>query len=399
MASIEKRKTRSGAWRWLVRYYVHMNGERQQKARRFQTSKAAKDFAATTESAILTGRYADARGLTVGEYLGMWLKTYTANIRPNSLNGYQINVNVHIKPRIGGERLESLNTTIIQSAYNDILSTEYKPAVYERRGKLQAMITPAKTYTPKTVRNVHAVLRMALDQARRDGLIFRNPAEDVKMPPAKPLEYTIPEPEQLQRLLSELRHSEYYLAILTCALLACRRGEALGLYWSDIDFDAGTVELKRALITNNLTHTVEIGELKTKNARRTLPLPDALRVSLLAERERRAQAANAAGTHVMDTPFVFADVTGKPFRPDSITQAFKRAAQRADLPNMRLHDLRHTGITYMIANGADPKTVSSFVGHATAQFTMNQYTHVMEQNKRKAGALLESKVLLPTDSP
>lgn len=62
---------------------------------------------------------------------------------------------------------------------------------------------------------------------------------------------------------------------------------------------------------------------------------------------------------------------------------------------MRLHDLRHTGITYMLADGADPKTVSGFVGHSTAQFTLNQYAHVMEQTKKKARAILENKVLLP----
>lgn len=83
------------------------------------------------------------------------------------------------------------------------------------------------------------------------------------------------------------------------------------------------------------------------------------------------------------------------YKTDSISQAFKRAAARVGLPDMRLHDLRHTGITYMLMEGADPKTVSGFVGHATAQFTLNQYAHVMEQAKKKAGAILENKVLLP----
>ena len=87
---------------------------------------------------------------------------------------------------------------------------------------------------------------------------------------------------------------------------------------------------------------------------------------------------------------MFTTVQGKPFRPDSISQAFKRAAARVGLPDMRLHDLRHTGITYMLMDGADPKTVSGFVGHATAQFTLNQYAHVMEQAKKKAGAILEN---------
>lgn len=296
---------------------------------------------------------------------------------------------------MGGERLATLSTATIQRAYNDILNTEYSPAKYEDRGGVKVLVKPAKKHSPKTLRNVHAVLRMALEQARKEGLIFRNPSVDVKLPAAKPIEYTIPEPEQLRELLTELQGAECYLAILTCALLACRRGEALGLYWSDIDFDANTVELKRALIINNNENRVEIGELKTKNARRTLPLPAALRDELLRVKYERMQAARDAGSHTVDSPFVFVSTAGKPFRPDSISQAFKRAAKKVGLPNMRLHDLRHTGITYMLTSGADAKTVSGFVGHATAQFTLNQYGHIMEQAKKKAGSLLESAVLLP----
>lgn len=395
MASIEKYKTRSGAARWLVRYDTYTNGNRLQKARSFDTSKAAKDFAATTETAILTGRYSDAKGLTVGQYLTTWLGTYTTALRPNSLRGYQSAINKQLMPRLGGERLEVLTTAKIQKAYNDILNTEYAPAKYESHGDVRVLVKPAKKYTPKTLCNVHAVLRTALEQARREGLIYRNPADDVKLPAAKPFEYTIPEPEQLQALLTELRGAECYLAILACALLACRRGESLGLYWSDIDFAASTVEIRRALIINNLTNHVEIGELKTKNSRRTLPLPTALRDALLKAKQEKTQAALDAGAHIVDSPFVFTNAAGKPFRPDSISQAFKRAAVKVGLPDMRLHDLRHTGITYMLIDGADAKTVSGFVGHATAQFTLNQYAHVMEQAKKKAGALLERKVLLP----
>lgn len=393
MSTITRFTTQSGSPRWQVRYDVYLNGRRVQKKRNFTTSKAAKDFAATTEAAILAGRYADARGLTVGRYLEIWLETYTTHCRPNTRKGYALAIEKHLAPRLGGERLENLTTARIQQSYNDMLQTEYAPAKYEERGGLQVLIKPAKTYSPKMVHNAHAVLRMALEQARKEGLISRNPADDVKLPASKPVEYTIPTPEQLRLLLDELRQAECYLAVLTCALLACRRGEALGLYWSDIDFEAGTIELKRALIVNNETNRVELGELKTKNSRRVLPLPSALRDALLKLKAEQEEAARAAGAHVLSSPFVFVTVEGKPFRPDSISQAFKRAARRAGLPDMRLHDLRHTGITYMLASGADPKTVSGFVGHATAQFTLNQYAHVMEQTKQRAGLLLENAVL------
>jgi len=391
MASIDKFKTESGEQRYRARYSYYANGMRQQRTRTFRTAKDANAYLAKIEHSINTGMYADARGLTVGEYLDLWLDTYAVNVRPNSRKGYKVCADLHIKPYLGGTRLENLSTLAIQHMYGEILKTEYAPAKYEEHGAVRVCVKPAKTYSIKTVRNIHALLHLCLDQARREGLIAKNPADDAKLPAAKPKDYTIPTPEQMHRLLDELSGADCFLAILTCAVMGCRRGEALGLYWPDIDFEASTIDFKRALVINNLTNTVEIGELKTKNSRRLLPMPDMLRAELLKLKGAKEEAARGAGKHVVSSPFVFTTIQGKPFRPDSISQAFKRAAVKIGLPDMRLHDLRHTAITYMLEAGENPKTVSEFAGHATAQFTMNQYAHVLEQSKKKASdALMET---------
>lgn len=391
MASIDKFKTVSGEPRYRVRYDHYANGEREQRARTFKSSKEANAYLVEVEHSKNTGMYADARSLTVGEYLEMWLETYSVNVRPNSRKNYDVCINKHIKPRIGGMRLENLSTIAIQRMYSEILKTEYQRAKCEEHGTLSVCVRPAKTYSAKTVRNIHALLHLALDQARREGLISKNPADDVKLPPARPKDYTIPTPQQMKRLLEELSSADSFLAILTCAVMGCRRGEALGLYWSDIDFESSTIDFKRALVINNLAKTVEIGELKTKNSHRKLPMPDMLRVELLKVKQAKEQAARGAGKHVVLSPFVFTTIQGKPFRPDSISQAFKRAAVDVGLPDMRLHDLRHTAITYMLEAGENPKTVSEFVGHASANFTLNQYAHVLDPSKKKASdALVKS---------
>lgn len=394
MASIEKYKTDSGAPRWVVRYDVYENGKRKQKRKTFKTSKDASAFRSKVETAINTGMYADARGLTVGEYLDLWLSTYTTHNKPNAIRGYQNNIEKHLKPRIGNVRLDGLTTTAIQNAYNDILRTEYSAAKYETKNGVRVLVKPAKTYSPKTLRNINAVLHLALERARKDGLIVRNPAEDLKLPKSKisKHEYVIPDQEQLERLLRELRDAECYPAIMACTLLSCRRGEALGLYWSDIDFKTNTISLKREWIVNNLTNTVEIDDLKTDNSVRTIILPIKLREILLDMREKRRRAAKEAGIHVVDSPFVFVNAQGKPFRPDSVSQAFRRAAKRVGLDGMRLHDLRHTGVTHMLMAGIDPKTVSGVVGHASVHFTLNQYAHVMSQAKQQAAEVMNSLV-------
>ena len=290
MATIEKRKTRSGATRWMVRYDVYENGERKQKKRTFKSAKEASTFRAKTENAINTGMYADAKGLTVGAYLDLWVSAYTANVRPNFEKNYRDNL-AHVKRYIGGTYLESLSTLAIQKMYGQIMREEYMSAKYEKRGGMRVIVRPAKTYSAKTVKNIHAVLHLALEQARKEGLIVRNPASDAKLPSVQQKERTIPTPEQMRALLDALSGAECFHAILTCAVLGCRRGEALGLYWSDLDFDACTVELKRALIVNALNNTVTVGELKTKNSRRTLPMPDVLRDTVLADKEQKEESA------------------------------------------------------------------------------------------------------------
>lgn len=395
MASIDRIITKSGEYRWKVRYDVYENGTRRQKTKTFATSKAAKAYQAEVEHSINTGMYADARGLTLGAYLDIWIDTYTAHNKPNAVRGYRNVINNHLKPRIGGVKLESLTATIIQKAYNDILHTEYQAARYEDRNGAQVLVKPAKTYAPKTLRNINAVLHMVLERARADGLLARNYAEDVKLPTTKKpsREYTIPNQEEIQKILDAARGSQSYHAIAACALLACRRGEALGLYWSDIDFKNNEITLKRALIENNLTNTVEIADLKTDNSYRTIPLPKQMRQLLLDIREQRRIAAQGAGEHVIDSPFVFLTAAGKPFRPSSVSRAYKRAADRVGI-DTHLHELRHAGVTHMLTCGIDPKTVSGFVGHASAQFTLNQYAHVMKHAKQRASEALDGLVKL-----
>lgn len=393
MASVEKYKTDNGKIRWRVRYDAYVNGERIQRKKSFNTSKDANDFRVKMENAIRSGVYADAHGMTVAEFLEDWVQTYTKHLRPNTLADYKNSFKRFVIPLIGGERLGNLSTAMIQRAYNKVLEMERKPAKYETRNGKRVEIQPAQYYSGKTVGNIHTALHVALEQARREGLIGRNPADDVKLPKKEMREYTIPTVEQFRTIMEDLKGAECYLVILTCALLGCRRGEALGLYWSDIDFDANIVSLKRAYILNAESKIPEVGDLKTSNGRRTLPLPTLLKSELLAMQQRNLAEAVSIGPCKTASPFIFATHTGKPFRPDSISQALKRAAAKAGLPDMRLHDLRHMAITYMLVEGIDPKTVSAMAGHATAQFTLNQYAHVLDQSKRKAVDVLQRKLL------
>ncbi len=191
-----------------------------------------------------------------------------------------------IIPFIGKVPLENVTTGMIQKLYNKMMKMEWKPAVYKEVNGMKVEISPAKTYSAKTVRNVHSALKQALDQAVRTNLISKDPCDYVLLPKKESIGYVIPTPEQLGELLSELEGHETYYPIFICAVLGCRRGEALGLQWQDIDFVNNTVSIKRAYIYNSLTHRNEIGELKTKNSRRILPLPEMLKTEMQKLKKR-----------------------------------------------------------------------------------------------------------------
>ena len=150
-----------------------------------------------------------------------------------------------------------------------------------------------------------------------------------------------------------------------------RRGELLGLKWTDVDLDNGVLKIQRAISRQN--GKVVEAPLKTKNAYRTLPLSaDAIDVLM----QQRRKTGNSE--------WVFPSPTGGPISPDSVLHMLQRVLKRAGLPRIRFHDLRHTFATMALQNGVDIKTVSGMLGHFSAGFTLDTYAHVTTSAKREA---------------
>lgn len=378
MATISKRGNK-----YRVRYDVYENGVRKQRNKSFSKSKDAKAFAAEVEHELQAGTYANAGKMTLNEYLDQYFETYCAHMRPNTKTAAEGYMKKHIIPIIGQMHLKDVTTLHIQKIYNKMLKTEFKAAKYKEIDGKKVLVSPAKKYSPKTMKNVHGVLSTALSKAVKTNLITRNPCDNITLPKIKRFEYTIPNREDLKKIIAELQDSPLYEAIMACAMLGIRRSEALGLYWSDIDFKEKTVSIRRSLIYIEATHSLEIGELKTESSRRTLPVSNALLGTLSALRK-----CNKKNEFKQKSPLVFTNEIGDPIRPNKLTASFKKAATAAGFPNMRLHDLRHTVVTYLIESGQSPKTVQEFVGHTDARFTLKQYAHVVDESKRKSSEVI-----------
>ena len=150
-----------------------------------------------------------------------------------------------------------------------------------------------------------------------------------------------------------------------------RRGELLGLKWSDIDLEHGSLRVQRQIA--RIDGEIVEGPLKTKNAYRTLPL-SADAIDVLKTQKKKCG----------NSQYVFPSPTGGPISPDSVLHMLHRVLKRAGLPKVRFHDLRHTFATLALQNGVDIKTVSGMLGHFSAGFTLDTYAHVTTSAQKEA---------------
>ena len=259
--------------------------------------------------------------------------------------------------------MNDLTTLHLQQFYKKLLAEG-------RVERIEAQKQP-KGLSAKTVRNIHQIISSALKLAIEQRLIARNPADGCALPKAERKEMQTLPVEQLASFLREAKDSGVFALYYIDLTTGLRRGELLGLKWSDIDLKKGDLRVRRQI--GRIDGKIIEMPLKTKNAYRTLPLSaDAVDV-LKAQKNK-----------VGSSEWVFPSPTGGPISPDSVLHMLHRVLKRAGLPRIRFHDLRHTFATMALQNGVDVKTVSSMLGHYSAGFTLGTYAHVPTDAQLKA---------------
>lgn len=226
-----------------------------------------------------------------------------------------------------------------------------------------------KKLADSTIRQVYTILRMALADAKRDGLIARNVAEAVPRPKVPKKEARFLTSEEVTRLLAAAEGSRYHNLLAFIAATGVRKSEALATEWSHIDLKAGTYRVPGT---------------KSDAAKRTLHLSPAI-VSML-KRQRKAQAEERlrAGNQWQQTGYVFTTEFGTAMDPRNTLRAIEAAAKKANLDGVCVHTLRHSAATAMLENGVNLKAVSTLLGHSEISTTANLYGHVTDEQAKKA---------------
>ena len=340
------------------------------------TTREEAERLAARLAAELNGRDDKVRSLTFGAYLtGQWLPGKKINLAQSTWDGYRRKIERHILPAIGHLRIRRLRAHHLEKLYDRMLHPN----------------DDRRALAPKTVLEVHLIIRGALNHAVKLGLVNRNVALVAHAPKLKTIPKVEPQAwtaQQLQAFLHAAAGHRLFPAFWVLAATGMRRSELLGLRWDDVDLEKKRVSINRGLVA--VAYELRESRGKTPNSRRAIDLdPTTIKV-LDAWREWQRTEQQAAG--VVSEDWVFTNTDGKPIHPHSISQTFERIAARADVPRIRLHDVRHTHGTLLIKAGVPVKVVSERLGHGNPAFTIDTYQHVLPGMQAEAARIFEKLI-------
>jgi integrase len=237
---------------------------------------------------------------------------------------------------------------------------------------------------PRTVQLAHDTLRTALKQAELWGLVPRNVARLVTPPRYSPQERRPFTRDEQLRILAAARDDPLYVLFRLAHASGLRQSELLGLQWPDLDLDKGWLRVSKQLGRDGSLH-----RLKTKAARRAVPLPRVM-VELLIRHRTEQEKMRADAVYWEDHDLVFTTRTGRPISHRNVHRSWTRILERAGVEHRGIHHLRHTWITTLAEQGVHERTAQKLAGHADGRMTREIYTHVTDTMLQEAADAIEN---------
>ncbi|HET9690024.1 MAG TPA: tyrosine-type recombinase/integrase [Acidimicrobiales bacterium] len=356
-------------------------GKRRQKwVGGFRTKREAEAALTAALGRLQAGQFADPGRTTVGEFLEHWLDSVAPTLRETTAASYRATCVNWVIPSIGSLRLASLTPGHLTQLYASLTTNGG---------------TGGRPLSARSVRYAHVVLGRAMKDAVEWGMLARNPVRSAHPPRVDQPVMRVWDVAQARQFIASVagdRLEAMWVVLITTGL---RRGEAAGLRWEDVDFDAGTLAVRRALVS--VGYEVKVTEPKTAKGRRSVALDDLTVRALRAHRARQAEEALAAGDLWERTGYVFVRDDGRPLHPERIGVMFAQRVKASGLPPIRLHDLRHTSATLALAAGVHPKIVQERLGHASISITLDTYSHVVAGLQHEAAQRVADLLAVPSD--
>ncbi|MDP8961934.1 MAG: site-specific integrase [Actinomycetota bacterium] len=348
-----------------------VTGKRRQREKRgFRTRAEAEEALAIVIATLKTGGYVKPEDVTVREFLRDWLQRKAEDdLKPSTAASYQSKIESYLIPKLGAVHLQDLNVVMIEDALRELLRSG--------GGGRRPLSVRTVTYS-------RVLLRAALADAVRRGLLATNPATHARVPGKAHVDHTprgVPQApwsvEEVRAFLQSVHGNRLEALWVIYIHTGLRRGEALALRWSDFDLTSRRLRVERNLTVADRRFVIQTP--KTKDALRDVALDEVVIAAMRAHRRRQAQERLAAGEAWQDRDLVFCRQDGSELDPDWISREFRRLTITARLRPVRLHDLRHGHATLMLRAGVPVEVVSRRLGHARISVTMDMYVHPDEE--------------------
>ena len=308
---------------------------------------------------------------TLEKWYEIWINTFCKGvIKDYTVQGYASRFKLYILPEFGKMKLSEISTVACQQFLVDLLNN----------GRIRSRKSKGASLSIYTVKGVQRTLNVCLEKAVDEGLLIKNPVSKVNLPIKNKPEMKTLKKEEISAFLEETKNSGcyefYYLELAT----GMRLGEICALEWTDLDVENKTISVNKSV--RKINGQLIITTPKTKSSNRTIRINDDLVDLLLAMKERQIESK-----YIFPSPD-----TGEIRDTSAVTRRLHRIQERAGLPKIRFHDLRHTFATLTLEAGVDVKTVSHMLGHTDAGFTMNTYMHVTDDMQKNAAEKMKDVI-------
>ena len=353
---------------YMARYTIETAMGTERKTLYAKTRKEVSDKLTDALAQVKKGITADADALTAGTFIERWLEdSVRGSVRQSTYQRDEYLCRKHLVPALGKKKLKTLNPADVQRFYRD---------------KLDSGLSSA------TVHKLHVVLHKALKQAVRWGLAPRNVVDDVDAPKIHKEEVRPLTHEHARKLLETARGDKLEAFYVVAVQSGLRQGELLALRWEDVDLEARTLQVRRTLSRNG--GKLAVGPTKTAKGRRTVKLTQDAMEALQGHLKRQLAEIDKAGEKWQENGLVFCTGKGTLINPTNLRRrSLAPLLQRAGLPPMTFHQLRHTAATILLLKNVNPKVVSELLGHATIAITLDTYSHVLPNMQHSAVAAME----------
>ena len=325
--------------------------------------------------------------ITVEELLHRWLSDVVpGRVSASTLRNYRIVCERHVIPVLGSKRLLALTPTDVQVLLSQKQESRLPRPVSTRRGVVER--STAGGYSPCTVRLIRGVLRQAVGQAERWGMVARNVVAFTDGPRVAPSESRALTPQQARALLDAAHGERLEAAFVLLVCLGLRKGEVFSLRWADIDLDDRVVTVGQT--ASRLDKSLVVGSPKSAKSRREVNLPLQVVSALRAHQIRQSAELLLAGDAWHESGLVFTTATGGLIDPTNFRRVFDRVTEKARLSGWQPHELRRSCASILLTQGVPSETVTHVLGYSSTRLMADAYGKVLVPQLEQAAEAMSA---------